>query len=52
MKAIAAFGADLWMMFTTVSNSARLLGEPEPAADHHTVIGGGLRTFPILKSWT
>jgi hypothetical protein len=26
LKAIAAFGAALWMMFTTVSNSARLLG--------------------------
>jgi hypothetical protein len=26
LKAIVAFGAALWMMFTTVSNSARLLG--------------------------
>jgi len=26
LKAIAAFGAALWMMFTTDSNSARLLG--------------------------
>jgi hypothetical protein len=26
LKAIAAFGAALWMMFTTISNNARLLG--------------------------
>jgi hypothetical protein len=26
LKAIAAFGAALWMMFTTVSNSAKLFG--------------------------